>query len=192
MSESSERKQGNAFPAPPQEQLWFTDEHTSCPCITESLTTLERSHWKVMKAASPRSPGLASQHHAHAPAGGLPASTSWHLRGEHRLISFPAGSRSNHQIMWCIWSSLSVLEWVFRTQANKQFAVVVLKQFRTKKHRQEREREKKGILDVIKIYNVFASQDTKDRVRKQSQNGREYPPVVYLAGDWDAEYRKNS
>lgn len=72
---------------------------------------------------------------------------------------------------------------MFRTQANKQFAVVVLKQFRTKKHRQEREREKKGILDVIKIYNVFASQDTKDRVRKQSQNGREYPPVVYLAGD---------
>ena len=72
---------------------------------------------------------------------------------------------------------------MFRTQANKQFAVVVLKQFRTKKHRQERERTKKGILDVIKIYNVFASQDTKDRVRKQSQNGREYPPVVYLAGD---------
>ena len=72
---------------------------------------------------------------------------------------------------------------MFQTQANKQFAVVVLKQFRTKKHRQEREREKKGILDVIKIYNVFASQDTKDRVRKQSQNGREYPPVVYLAGD---------
>lgn len=72
---------------------------------------------------------------------------------------------------------------MFRTQANKQFAVVVLKQFRTKKHRQEREREKKGILDVIKMYNVFASQDTKDRVRKQSQNGREYPPVVYLAGD---------
>lgn len=72
---------------------------------------------------------------------------------------------------------------MFRTQANKQFAVVVLKQFRTKKHRQEREREKKGILDVIKIYNVFASQDTKDRVRKQSQNGREYPPVMYLAGD---------
>lgn len=72
---------------------------------------------------------------------------------------------------------------MFRTQANKQFAVVVLKQFRTKKHRQEREREKKGILDVIKIYNVFASQDTKDRVRKQSQNGREYPPVMYLVGD---------
>lgn len=72
---------------------------------------------------------------------------------------------------------------MFRTQANKQFAVVVLKQFRTKKHRQEREREKKGILDVIKMYNVFASQDTKDRVRKQSQNGREYPPVMYLAGD---------
>lgn len=72
---------------------------------------------------------------------------------------------------------------MFRTQANKQFAVVVLKQFRTKKHRQEREREKKGILDVIKIYNVFASKDTKDRVRKQSQNGREYPPVMYLVGD---------
>ena len=72
---------------------------------------------------------------------------------------------------------------MFRTQANKQFAVVALKQLRTKKHRQERERTKKGILDVIKMYNVFASQDTKDRVRKQSQNGREYPPVMYLAGD---------
>lgn len=73
---------------------------------------------------------------------------------------------------------------MFRTQANKQFAVVALKQLRTKKHRQERERKKKkGKLDVIKIYNVFASKDTKDRVRKQSQNGREYPPVMYLAGD---------
>lgn len=72
---------------------------------------------------------------------------------------------------------------MFRTQANKQFAVVALKQLRTKKHRQERERTKKGILDVIKIYNVFASKDTKDRVRKQSQNGREYPPVMYLVGD---------
>ena len=72
---------------------------------------------------------------------------------------------------------------MFQTQANKQFAVVALKQLRTKKHRQERERTKKGKLDVIKIYNVFASKDTKDRVRKQSQSGREYPPVVYLAGD---------
>lgn len=59
---------------------------------------------------------------------------------------------------------------MFRTQANKQFAVVVLKQLR-QKNTDKKEREKKVTLDVIKIYNVFTSKDTKDRVRKQSQNG---------------------
>ena len=131
------------IPSSPQEWSWFTDEHMSCPCIAESLTTLERSHRKVMGAASPRSPGLASQHHAHAPAGGLPARTSWHLAGQHRLIGFPAGSKSNHQIIWCIWPSLSVLERALRIPTNKQFALVVLKQLRTKKHRQEKKEKKR-------------------------------------------------
>ena len=78
MREISERKQ-QCIPSSAQEQTRFTDEHMSCPCIAESLTTLETSHWEVMRAASPRSPGLASQHHAHTSAGSLPARTSWHL-----------------------------------------------------------------------------------------------------------------
>ena len=72
---------------------------------------------------------------------------------------------------------------MLRIPENKQFALVVLKQLRTKKHRQEKKKKKKGTLDVIEIYNVFTSKDIKDRVRKQSQNGREYPPVIYLVGD---------
>ena len=52
------------------------------------------------------------------------------------------------------------------------------------KNTQTRIKKKKeeGTLDVIKIYNVFASKDTKDRVKKQSQKGRDYLPVICLVG----------